>query len=107
VDEWEEDLERGFLKITEGDHELIVRKAPVNRKNNYGKDQWLFEDASLDGVDGMVTPPKGLLRLLKKEAEQRRNAGKNTYPIVVEFTRVGMDVKSVFKAQSTMEEIDG
>lgn len=104
TEDWEEELDRGFLRVDEGAHELLIRAPPVKRKNSYGKDQWLFEDANMDGVDGMITPPKGLMLILKSAAEKRRNEGKDTYPIRVEFTRVGMSIDSKFRVQSSFDE---
>ena len=105
MEDWEEDLDKGFLKVNPGEHELLIKAAPIKRTNNYGKEQWLFEQAVLDGQPGKITPPKKLLKLIsmKRQEKEKSGAPNQGYPIFLKFSRVGMDLNSEFRTQAPLD----
>lgn len=92
MEDWEEEINRGFLKVDEGVHIIEVMESPVKRTNNFGNEQWMFEEAKVDGVRGAFTPPKGLLRLI---SQVKQDSG-DDYPVTLKVKRIGMKLDTKF-----------
>lgn len=103
MDEWMQDALDGFLKIQEGEHTIKVFGPPVKSESKWGKSQWVFEGAQLDGQSGKLAANKGLLRLIATESAKRIDMGKKAgrtdtgFPVEVRFKRTGTDLKTKFE----------
>jgi len=89
--DWIDDALSGFLKVNPGWHELTILGDPEEVESKYGKKQWSF-NAILDGAEGVLIPPKRLLRII---AAARKNAGK--WPVKITVERIGEGMQTTWK----------
>ena len=98
MEEWQEEVNKCFLKVEEGISNIEIHEPPEKVTNNFGKEQWQFDNAKVGGLKGILTPPKGLLRLISQALED--NGGE--YPIKLTVKREGMDLKTRFTMQTEL-----
>ncbi len=96
MENWEQDALSGFLKPGPGDHKLTIFGEPTKEPSKWGKDQYIFSPAEMDGVTGKIAPGKGLLKLIATASKQKREhlvkAGEpvsKLFPITISFKRAG------------------
>jgi len=100
--DWIHDAMDGFMKVSPGTHTLKVFGPPIKSESKWGKEQYVFEGAHLDGQSGKLAANKGLLRLIATESLKRIEMGTKAgrtdpgFPVEIRFRRDGDDLKTKY-----------
>lgn len=101
MEQWQEEVNKPYLSVSdEGIYNIIVKETPIKVENNFGKQQWMFENAEIGGRKGKFTPPKSLLGLISQALED--NGGE--YPVKLTVKRSGISLDTKFTMQTKIEE---
>lgn len=85
---WCDEVQTGFLKLEEGEHEIVFLCPPNKVKSKYGKDQFVFS-VKLDGRIGNLVPPKALAGILAGMIKQG-----SQWPVSLRVKREFMDIRT-------------
>jgi hypothetical protein len=104
--EWFDEVSAGYLKVTEGKHEIMIYEDPETIESKFGKPQWTFPNAELDGIRGILVASKRLMAAIAGLYKEKKSHSEGeVYPMAFGVERIGMDLKTQYRIFKLSEQV--